>query len=347
MDSNSRARCDRVDFEDGDDSSRSPSPPRPPYELRPSPGKGLGAFATRWIPKHTCVLVEAFQFVIVPPDPTPSTASSSSASSTASNILSQIQAGFDSLTPADQAVYEACHKHRFPGEPDCGRLFYIFRSNAFSIVPADVRGGGSWGTRWGMFPRMARINHSCRPNVANLWVPSGGDDSDSGDTSAARGHHVVWTTRDMAPGEELLIGYVNLLQDTAARQRSLNQFGFQCECPVCCEARDGNPSSDEQRVQIGNMLRCIQDIVIGSEDGGCGGENPGDSCVDDVDTLIRLLKGENGGLAGYLPRVYRLASALGRLAMETEGTGADMIRIQSWEAEEQALVHSILSTDGG
>ncbi|KAL1888771.1 SET domain-containing protein 5 [Sporothrix stenoceras] len=276
------------------------SPARSPYELRPSPGKGLGVFATRWIPKHTRVLVEAPQFVIVPPDP--------SAPPIANDILSQIQARFDNLTPTDQAIYEACHQHQFPGEPDSGRLFYIFRSNAFSIVPVDVLDGQHWGTKWGMFPQMARINHSCRPNVANLWVPSvDGDNGARKDgTGTALGHHVVWTTRDIAPGEELLISYVNLLQDTTARQRSLDQFGFQCGCSVCCDARDGNTMMDDWRVQIGDLLRRIQDVVVG--------DKPlKNSYVRDIDDLIRLLKAEDedDGLAGYLPRAYCLAATLG------------------------------------
>ncbi|KIH88920.1 hypothetical protein SPBR_07524 [Sporothrix brasiliensis 5110] len=321
-------------------------PDQPWYELRTSPGKGIGAFATRRIPKYTRVLVEAPQFVVVPPGPTRSSSTTSPSfaprTSSGGDIVSQIQTSFERLSPANQAIFEACHEHRFPGEPDSGRAFYIFRSNAFSIVPVDVRDTGRWGMHWGMFPRMARLNHSCRPNVANLWVPEyycGGGNGD-GDGDTARGHHVVWATRDIAPGEELLISYVSLLQDTEARQRSLIQFGFRCDCCVCSMAQDGNTSPDDQRVKIGHLLRRIQDVV-------CNKEEPKGGDIEDMAMLFCLLKSDDGGLAGYLPRAYRVVAALGHLAMEISITSTDIWRIQSWEAEEQELVHSILSTDGG
>lgn len=342
-----RVEYDDCSLESGGDQGPSPLQPQPypppvhpPYELRPSPGKGLGAFATRWIPKHTRVLVEAPQFVIVPPESDSDSNSGPSSSPTpiANDILSQIQSCFNKLKPADQAVYEACHEHRFSGEPDSGRLFYIFRSNAFSIVPVDVLDSQRWGTRWGMFPQMARINHSCQPNMANLWAPGAGDTV--GGTAA--GHQLVWTTRDIAPGEELLISYVNLLQDTAARQQSLDQFGFQCDCSVCREVQSGNASLDERRVQVGDLLRRIQDIVVDGRDFRV-------NHIDSIDKLVHLLKSEDGSLAGYLPRAYRLAAALGHFAMDSKSadtdTNTDILRIRALEAEERELVHSILSTD--
>ncbi|OAA54837.1 oxysterol-binding protein [Niveomyces insectorum RCEF 264] len=378
---NSRSRADEEPYEKnhgGDVSyppSTSSSSSSPLWAVRPSPGKGFGLFATRRIPKHTRVLVEAPLFVIDPPAPLPPDTSSSTSPSTDYDahrrfaaMLARIHAGFDGLAPADQARYAALHEHRFPGEPARGRLFYIFRSNAYTITPVVSRSSSSSSssssfstdqktttTRWGMFPLMARINHSCRPNVANLWVPTGdaAEEEDSDDDKAATyGHHVVWTTRDVAPGEELLISYVNLLQDTAGRQRSLDQYGFRCGCPVCGGNYEGEDDDDadyvvvdRRRTRAGALLRGLE-AFLAEPDADRRDPLRVARYVDDTDELLQILTDfvvdEQGGLAGYLPRVYRLAAELGSLAAATARTVPEVDdRLRRWVADEEALLRAI------
>ncbi len=334
----------------------------PPYEVRASPGRGLGLFATRHIKQYSRVLTEAPQFVITPP----SSSSSSSADSRFADMLSRIQLGFDSLAPADQAVYEACHEHRFPGEPDVGRLFYIFRSNAYSITPSSASASATKGqdrreTYWGMFPRMARINHSCRPNVANLWM-SGEDDEMAGKSSLPRGKHVVWATRDIEAGEEILTSYINLLQDTPARQRSLYQFGFACDCAAChgesgrrdSGSGDSRDDDDAQRMHAGALLRSVE-AFLGGDIAPDNVDFPQllDDHLQKASALIQLLQGEaateqrcgvhrhaGGALSGYLPRAYRTFLDAAMLA---EGPGMEHWQVQAQELrwEEMWLLRRI------
>ncbi len=91
----------------------------------------------------------------------------------------------------------------------------IFRSNAFSL-------GGSPTLQQAVFGKISRINHSCVPNA-------------QGNFNEAQGRFNVHATRDIKADEEVSLNY--LLENGSARasrqEHLLAGYGFTCGCPAC------------------------------------------------------------------------------------------------------------------
>ncbi|KAJ3098398.1 hypothetical protein HDU97_004026 [Phlyctochytrium planicorne] len=84
----------------------------------------------------------------------------------------------------------------------------------------------------GMFPLVAIINHSCRPNCT--YVTSGIDGTMS-----------VRTLSHVSPGEELTLSYVDLYASKQDRRRKLQDTKFfTCECKRCQD----QPSEADERI---------------------------------------------------------------------------------------------------
>jgi hypothetical protein len=77
-----------------------------------------------------------------------------------------------------------------------------------------------------LFALTCCANHSCTPNVQLTY----GDDHTG----------MLVALRDLAPGEELMINYVDREQPRALRQADLAHYGFECTCERCdAEAAEG------------------------------------------------------------------------------------------------------------
>eukprot|EP00322_Chrysochromulina_rotalis_P019088 CAMPEP_0115853070 /NCGR_PEP_ID=MMETSP0287-20121206/13317_1 /TAXON_ID=412157 /ORGANISM="Chrysochromulina rotalis, Strain UIO044" /LENGTH=385 /DNA_ID=CAMNT_0003307141 /DNA_START=18 /DNA_END=1175 /DNA_ORIENTATION=+ len=73
-----------------------------------------------------------------------------------------------------------------------------------------------------LFPHIARLNHSCRPNMEVHFL---GEDSEA----------TLIAKRDIAAGTELSISYIDDNERAGYRDRraSLRDYGFECDCPKC------------------------------------------------------------------------------------------------------------------
>ncbi|CAD7939002.1 unnamed protein product [Amoebophrya sp. A120] len=102
----------------------------------------------------------------------------------------------------------------------------IFQSNAYSFDSghAVFSNRDTGNAQWGLYPLTAKLNHSCRPNVAfshdfkKDWVMR------------------TFASRDIQAGEEICHCYSREIcfQPRAARQKYFEeQFGFHCECEAC------------------------------------------------------------------------------------------------------------------
>jgi hypothetical protein len=89
----------------------------------------------------------------------------------------------------------------------------------------------------GVFPLAARVNHSCRPNVAQTW-------------NSNLNQLTIHAIRDIEVGEELCDSYVLLLEDSETRQAGLDAYGFVCGCEVCGAILEEKKKSDEKRLMI-------------------------------------------------------------------------------------------------
>lgn len=72
----------------------------------------------------------------------------------------------------------------------------------------------------GLYASVARLNHSCAPNV-KVDFPE----------NAARLR--AFALRPIAPGEELCISYIEQQVDVQTRRRQLLEYGFNCICEKC------------------------------------------------------------------------------------------------------------------
>jgi hypothetical protein len=179
---------------------------------------GLGCFATRPIAFGELILREAPVLVADDDD--------------ASGR--QLEAAVARLTPeARDAVFslvDSQEQEQGGGDGSNAKTAAgIVRSNAY---PTEEGQGG-------LFPVFARFNHSCTPNVSHRW---------NGDV----GQRLVFATRAVQAGEELLNNYVPTTMATAARQSSLREkFGFDCSCSACTQP--SQESSDACRVRAAEL----------------------------------------------------------------------------------------------
>jgi hypothetical protein len=101
-------------------------------------------------------------------------------------------------------------------------LFRQVAVNAFTAVNGDF----TVTIGVGLYLRAAAINHSCEPNCCQSFVV--------GDGVSPSPHLLVRSTRDIVPGEEITIAYVDVGRPTATRRRELQaSYGFFCTCARC------------------------------------------------------------------------------------------------------------------
>jgi hypothetical protein len=98
--------------------------------------------------------------------------------------------------------------------------------NSFSLAGV-VGGAGDDGFRRagsGLYPAASLLNHSCWPNAFGAVLPGLGQEQ----------RMVVRALRDIAPGEEVCVAYVQTISPRAARKKLLwETFEFLCRCDRC------------------------------------------------------------------------------------------------------------------
>ncbi|EFQ30950.1 SET domain-containing protein 5 [Colletotrichum graminicola M1.001] len=244
------------------------------WEVRPSPGKGLGVFALQTIHAGTRILDESPLFTIDPGSLVSGQGFSFAA------IAVAVDEAFAALNATARAEFLSCPEHRnLDDEADAAwsREALVFRTNAYTMPGGTV----------GIFPRVAKVNHSCRPNAGAATVGGGG----SGDEGPAR--RIVYAARDIRTGEEVTVTYAPLAQTTDERRARLAQWGFTCDC-AACETRD----DDEQRVEMRRLMGVIE-AELGRTDFGR-------DVQPDTEKLVRLV--EEVGLSDYLVKAYKYAA---------------------------------------
>ncbi|KAH7351279.1 hypothetical protein BKA65DRAFT_255386 [Rhexocercosporidium sp. MPI-PUGE-AT-0058] len=298
---NSSAASDQVNFatdtEDFEDTSIAPTSPF--YTIVPIPSKGLGLIATVPIPRGTHLIHEVPLLTIPLPPSTPSGISLPS-------LLSSLLTAFHALLPSSQKIYLSLHNHRFPGDslatPPNPDILTIFRSNAYNTGTSHI----------GLFPLIARINHSCRPNAVNYW-------------SERLGKRVIYAGRDIAVGEEITVAYIPLLKSTKERQQRLGQYGFVCGCEACVDSdgdtSGGNSKSSKRRGKIADLLEVLeQKVEVRSEK-----KVVNERLAKRAERLVELVREE--ALVDYLARAYRFVAVF-------EGRSGKTKEARSWAERE-------------
>ncbi|KAH7131810.1 hypothetical protein B0J11DRAFT_208876 [Dendryphion nanum] len=204
-------------------SSRTCSFPPHPYIVAPSFGKNLGMF-TRHTLEPGSIIMRETPVLVIGPSRFPR------AAYPMAEVKELVRAEYDKLSQSgkDQVASLTFHVQEWEEKPQTltDKLGYIFRTNAYE-TDSSV----------GLFPRIARINHSCRPNAAYYW-------------STELNKRIVYATRTIAEGEEIFVSYIPLLLTREERQQRLNRYGFTCTCSACSQSTHNLSTSDQRRKEI-------------------------------------------------------------------------------------------------
>ncbi|GAA5886933.1 hypothetical protein JCM6882_009390 [Rhodosporidiobolus microsporus] len=121
--------------------------------------------------------------------------------------------------------------------------------NAFSLPVPGVEGAGKGRNMGFVFPKIARVNHSCSPNCAQVM---------NWNTLRLE----LYAVAPVPTGTELTIEYLpNLITLTKLeRQNALKtSFGFsRCLCPTCTAAPDEIVRSDARRREIRELVNGLR-----------------------------------------------------------------------------------------
>lgn len=263
-------------------------------------------FATKLIPRGTHIIIEEPLVSIAMPEMV------TGHGFRITDMLSDLETEFQALLPEQQAEFLQLHDFRFPSEETQSHLLTIFRSNAYNTGDNKI----------GLFPKIARINHSCKPNSGNWW-------------SDRLGHRVIYAMVDIPQGEEITVSYIPLLKKTSERQKRLGQYGFTCNCSACQSA---SAESDRKRTKIANLLETLEQKVHYPTDEDAKNERYVAKSV----SLVELVEGED--LGEYLSGAFKLAGIfnkrMGNLE-EAELWARKELEILKWAEENSAEVQRV------
>jgi hypothetical protein len=197
----------------------------PPFVQHEFPGKGRGLVANKTLHRGD---------VIFSSTPILVTDSDSYALSTSERLALYYRA-VDTLPPKTQASFWALLGH-FKDDPVDDRI----NTNNFDAnidgVPQQV-----------LFPEIAMLNHDCRPNAAYFF-------------DEEMMTHYVHAIKEIHPGEEITITYIDNEKDRTTRMRRLKKnWGFECSCSTCTAHAKIVEESDSRLYQITSLAKALDD----------------------------------------------------------------------------------------
>jgi SET domain len=188
-----------------------------PFELKPSPGKGWGAFATRRIERGAMILRENALFVIRKPH---------------EEITEEdVWAAFKQLRPSEKQQFSLLRDN---GSRPFTRMTQTCAENSFAISNS-TRPRAIDTPIHGVFLLHSRFNHSCIPNSK---VPTTSEDCIA-----------TFATRDIIAGEEITICY-NTDFECRNRHERHQALRFVCDCKACLIDTPFQQLSDMRRILI-------------------------------------------------------------------------------------------------
>ncbi|KAK3988273.1 hypothetical protein QBC44DRAFT_309652 [Cladorrhinum sp. PSN332] len=201
----------------------------PPYVLSHVQGKGLGLISNRTLQRGDSIMRKTPAIVI----------HRTFFEQTAPQIQSPLlKAAVSLLPPTIRDAFLAQMSH-FPGD----KILSILATNSFQM---DL--GGKDGHHYGNFPEISRFNHDCRPNVAFRI-----------DQKTLT--HVTTVVRDIKPGDELSISYLDSLEPRVKRQeRAQAAWGFECTCSQCSMREKEVKKSDKRLEEIKSIEAKLSDV---------------------------------------------------------------------------------------
>lgn len=197
--------------------------PSSAFELRPSPGKGWGAFATRRIERGAMILREKPLWIIRKPH---------------EEITDEdIWAAFQQLGPNEKQKFLCLRENASRPFTD---MYEAFAENSFSISDSPTTGSPMHG----LFILHSRFNHSCIPNCK---LPTTNEEVIAS-----------FATRDIVVDEEITFCY-NIDFESRTTHERHEALRFVCDCKACLVDTPFHQLSDIRR----RFIRGLQYLTRG------------------------------------------------------------------------------------
>ncbi|GFH47568.1 hypothetical protein CTEN210_04043 [Chaetoceros tenuissimus] len=248
------------------------------FEVKQS-ASGLGAYALKFLPKWTLILVEdPYLFGKDIDNINDLYKDGKLTSQHDDDCYLQNVLGFDS--EKRRRIWQMHDQFVGTYATNQKRLFGILKSNVYFSTDEHSHG---------LYPIAARLNHSCCPNVGYGF-----------DGWKMR----MYTTRDVQPGEELYSCYSDVVYHGSRdfRQAYMDvKFNFECQCSAICSNGDLNiiKASDGRRSQLKLLSLMLAERAV---DIKC---NPTGRDLEMILTCISLLVME--GIDHNIHGMYQLA----------------------------------------
>ncbi|KAL9067386.1 MAG: hypothetical protein Q9157_006824, partial [Trypethelium eluteriae] len=187
-------------------------PENAPFALKPSPGKGWGCFATRYIRRGSIILHEQAWFIFG-----------------------------KSLHELSESDMQECYNHlngeqkrQFSHLGRNARTLYAskldaLRDNLLPLIPGLDTFGTMNVMRCGLLPISSRFNHSCLPNACIASVQRG-----------------IQAVKSIQEGDEINLCYGNSFEVKTTEERA-RELPFVCICEACNPERNFHYLSDMRR----------------------------------------------------------------------------------------------------
>lgn len=190
-----------------------------------------------------------------------------------------VQAAFDALPASKQSAIMSLSSCGQWLEADGGvrTPHGIYQTNSFLLRgQGDAQDGA-------LFLAVARINHSCRPNVNHIW---------RWDLQKT----LVFASRDIAIGDELLTTYgPSECLDTEGRRAFLAEtFSFDCRCEMCMEGN--RTGGDDIMNQLHDLHGAIPDLVQ---------KGKYQTALDNINTCVGLLQRQGIGSGVFTKPLFK------------------------------------------
>jgi len=205
------------------------------FEVRDIPGKGKGIIATDYIRRGERILANTASLMI----------DYAVFSDLDYNIYTELQAyAVDHLPLAHRDAILNLSSHNATNLTYTQLLDRIIATNMFDIEPDE---DDPFEEPFAVvFPDIARLNHDCRPNADYRF-------------SHASLAQTVVASRDIMPGEEITISYIDPLQPHKERMAKLvRSWGFQCTCPLCAMEEQARIAESDARIK--QILRLREEL---------------------------------------------------------------------------------------
>jgi SET domain len=203
-----------------------------PFELKPSPGKGWGAFATRRIERGAMVLKEKPLFVIRKPH---------------EEITEEdVWTAFQQLVPGEKQQFLYLRDN---GSRPFTHMTQACAENSFAISNS-IRPQANDPPIHGLFLLHSRFNHSCIPNSKILIT----------------GEKIIasFATKDIVAGEEITFCY-NTDFECRTRHDRHQALRFVCDCKACLTGTPFQQLSDMRRTLIRGLQYLTHDIDLNGQ----------------------------------------------------------------------------------